>query len=415
MIYYILNATGGLLLGLILGTLITFIIAKQQFQKVINQKSEELNSINTKLSTLQVQIKAQDEFRNLIKEDFSKLAVQTINEQQEDLRKQNREILDDKIKPLNDKLQEFQKQVTDFHKSGEINKTEIIKEIENLRNNSKKLSEDAINLTKALTMSQNVKGSYGEDLLDVILQTGGLKEGVHYSKQFYTTAPNLKDEKLHNIKPDFVINLPNDKNLVIDSKLTLTSYLAYIENKNSETKKEFKQAVSTRIKELADKNYIEASGLNQPNFILLYMPIENCAGMVYEDNDFQDVLKMAYNSNIIIVGSAALLTVVRLVNQLWAIQSQYENSNKIAIAGTNLYETFVAFCENLQDVQKKFDDLSKLFTTTVNRFKRNTPKTPSIFSQVQVLKDEYKINTTKQIPQEFFEDTELIEPEKVDI
>ena len=145
------------------------------------------------------------------------------------------------------------------------------------------------------------------------------------------------------------------------------------------------------------------------------MPIENCAGMVYEDNDFQDVLKMAYNSNIIIVGSAALLTVVRLVNQLWAIQSQYENSNKIAIAGTNLYETFVAFCENLQDVQKKFDDLSKLFTTTVNRFKRNTPKTPSIFSQVQVLKDEYKINTTKQIPQEFFEDTELIEPEKVDI
>ena len=133
--------------------------------------------------------------------------------------------------------------------------------------------------------------------------------------------------------------------------------------------------------------------------------------MVYSDEDFKDILHYAYNSNIIIVGAASLLTVVRLVNQLWAIQKQNENSNKIAQAGANLYETFVAFCENLQDIQKKFDDVSGLFTTAINRFSRNSAKNPSLFSQVEVLKNEYKINTTKQIPSEFL--TEEIKEEEL--
>ena len=411
--YYLISA----LVGIIFGVLITYIVMKTKSQKDFQTHFEELNNAKTELNTLHAQIKAQEDFRNLIKEDFSKLAVQTINEQQEDLRKQNREILDDKIKPLSEKLQEFQKQVNDFHKSGEVNKTEIIKEIENLRNNSQKLSEDAVKLTKALTMSQNVKGAYGEDLLDVILQSGGLKENIHYTKQFRTTSASSKDETLHKIKPDFVINLPNEKHLIIDSKLTLTSYLEYEENQNAQTKEKFKQALKARIKDLSDKNYESATDLTQPDFILLYMPIENSISMVYSDDDFQEILHMAYNSNIIIVGSASILTIVRLVNQLWAIQSQYENSNKIALAGANLYETFVAFCENLQDIQKKFDDVSGLFTKTINRFTRNSAKNPSLFSQVEILKNEYKINTTKQIPQQFLEEQiqETKEPENMTV
>lgn len=393
-------------LGIVFGILLTYIVMKNKFQNEFQKNVDELNLAKTELSALQAKINAQEEFRTLIKEDFSKLAVQTINEQQEDLRKQNREILDDKIKPLSEKLQEFQKQVIDFHKTGEVNKTEIIKEIENLRNNSQKLSEDALKLTKALTMNQNIKGAYGEDLLDVILQSGGLKENIHYIKQFSTTSVSSKDEVVHKIKPDFVINLPNQKHLIIDSKLTLTSYLEYQETQNAQSKDNFKQAIKARIKDLSDKNYETAQGLSQPDFILLFMPIENCISMIYSDNDFQDILQLAYNSNIMIIGSASLLTIVRLVNQLWAIQSQYENSNKIALAGANLYETFVKFCENLQEIQKKFDDVSTLFTTTINRFKRNSAKNPSLFSQVEILKSEYKVNATQQIPQDFLENYE---------
>ena len=240
-----------------------------------------------------------------------------------------------------------------------------------------------------------------------------MRENVHYTKQYRTTAASSKDESIHKIKPDFVINLPNKKHLIIDSKLTLTSYLEYEENQNAQTKEKFKQALKARIKDLSDKNYENAADLTQLDFILLYTPIENCISMVYSDDYFQDILQTAYNSNIIIIGSASLLTVVRLVNQLWAIQKQYENSNKIAIAGANLYETFVAFCENLQDIQKKFDDVSGLFTKTINRFTRNSAKNPSLFSQVEILKKEYQINTTKQIPHTFLSDEVSSEENKL--
>lgn len=386
-------------LSFITGAIISALILHIVHTKKNSEMKEDLIRLKAKFET-------SESLQDIIKRDFVQLANETIKNEQEDLRKQNREILDDKIKPLSEKLQEFQKQVIDFHKTGEVNKTEIIKEIENLRNNSQKLSEDALKLTKALTMNQNIKGAYGEDLLDVILQSGGLKENIHYIKQFSTTSVSSKDEVVHKIKPDFVINLPNQKHLIIDSKLTLTSYLEYQETQNAQSKDNFKQAIKARIKDLSDKNYETAQGLSQPDFILLFMPIENCISMIYSDNDFQDILQLAYNSNIMIIGSASLLTIVRLVNQLWAIQSQYENSNKIALAGANLYETFVKFCENLQEIQKKFDDVSTLFTTTINRFKRNSAKNPSLFSQVEILKSEYKVNATQQIPQDFLENYE---------
>ncbi|MBQ7450428.1 DNA recombination protein RmuC [bacterium] len=396
--YYLLTA----LSGIIFGVLITFLVMKLKFQKDSQKLTEELSVLRSKVQT-------QEDFRKLIQNDFVNLAMKTVNEQQADLRKQNGEILDEKMKPLNEKLKEFQAQVNDFHKSGEVNKTEIIKEIENLKNNSKQLSEDAIKLTNALTMSQNVKGSYGENLLDVILQSGGLKEGIHYIKQKSTISANTKDENMHSIKPDIIINLPKEKHLIIDSKMTLTSYLEYQENQNKETKTNFIREIKARIKDLSDKNYENAHNLTQPDFILLYMPVENSVNMIYSDNDFQEIIKLAYDSNIIIVGSASLLTVVRLVNQLWAIQSQFENSNKIAQAGANLYETFCVFCEGLQEIQRKFNDVSGLFSKTINRFSRNSAKNPSLFSQIEILKTEYKINSTKQIPQEFLSEENLLD------
>ena len=384
------------LLGVIFGVLITFIVMTLKSQR----QKEELSILRSKTQSLA-------ELKDLIKNDFARLAAQTINEQQEDLRNQNREILVEKIKPLNDNIKEFRDKVTAFQEKGVEMKTEIMAELDYLKENNKRLSEDAIKLTNALTMNQNVKGSYGEGLLEVILQSGGLKEGIHYSKQYYTKAANIKDESLHGIKPDIVINMPNEKHLIIDSKMTLTSYVEYQEKQNKDAKNNFIKEIKARIKELSEKNYNEAKNLSQPDFILLYMPIENSVGMIYSDNDFREIVQLAYSSNIIIVGSASLLTVVRLVNQLWAIQSQFENSNKIAEAGAKLYDTFEVFCESLLDIQKKFNEVSGLFTKTINRFKRNSPKNPSLFSQVELLKNEYKVNTLKQIPQEFLSEEEI--------
>lgn len=381
------------IISFLVGALVAGAVSYAIFMGREAKAKEELVKLRTVIdSTASMQ--------EMIKRDFVQLANETIKKEQEDLRKQNRETLEEKILPLTKELGEFKDKVEKFNLSGVENTTKIVEQIGNLEKNNKVIEQEAKNLVEALTKNQNTKGSYGENLLDTILQSCGMQEGVHYTKQFVTKSANLKDDEMHTIRPDVVINLPNDRHLIIDSKVTLTSYLDYIED-NSKLS-EFKSEVKKRIADLANKNYQNAGDLSQPDFVLMYMPIESSVNLLYED---ADLIKQAYKANIIIVGTSSLLTTVRLVNQLLAQQKQSESINQIVSAGTNLYDTFVQFCEDLIDVQKRFDDVSSKLTTTINRFKRGNRNKPSLFSQVQALKD-FGINSAKEIPQKLLEDVE---------
>ena len=148
--------------------------------------------------------------------------------------------------------------------------------------------------------------------------------------------------------------------------------------------------------------------LSQPDFVLMYMPVESSVNLLYDDFD---LIKQAYKSNVIIVGTTSLLTTIRLVNQLLAQQKQAESVQQIVTAGSNLYETFVQFCEDLIDLQKKMNEVSSKFTTTINRFKRNSKNKPSLFSQVNALKD-FGINSLNSIPTTFLEDVDNVSGEQ---
>ena len=370
--------------------------------------SKKIHALKEELITISAKSKSTEELQEIIKRDFVQLANETIKNEQEDLRKQNRESLEEKILPLTKELGEFKAKVEKFNLAGVENTTKIVEQIGNLEKNNKVIEQEAKNLVEALTKNQNVKGSYGEDLLDTILQSCGMVEGIHYSKQMVMTSANLKDNEEHIIRPDVVINLPNDHHLIIDSKVTLTSYLEYI--KDNDKLKEFKNEVKKRIVDLANKNYQNAGDLSQPDFVLMYMPVETSVNLLYED---AELINSAYKSNIIIVGTSSLLATIRLVNQLMAQQKQKESINQIVNAGTNLYETFVQFCEDLLDVQKRFDDVGKKLNTTINRFRRNSKNKPSLFSQVEALK-EFGINTNKEIPEKLLsEPEEAMEDEDV--
>lgn len=350
------------------------------------------SSIKEELISLKAKMKTSEELQEIIKRDFVQLANETIKNEQEDLRKQNREALEEKILPLKTELGDFKAKVEKFNLAGVENTTKIVEQILNLEKNNKAIAQEAKNLTEALTQNQNVKGAYGENLLDTILQSCGMEEGIHYSKQFVTTSSSLKDDESHIIRPDVVVNLPDGRHLIIDSKVTLTSYLECAEDATKI--KEFKSEVKKRMTDLANKNYQGADNIWQPDFVLMYMPIESSVKLLYED---YDLINTAYKSKVIIVGTASLLATIRLVDQLFAQQKQCESVNHIVNAGTNLYETFVQFCEDLVDVQKKFEDVNKKLNTTINRFKRGNRNKPSLFSQVEALK-EYGINTAKEIP-----------------
>ena len=383
----LLTAVFSFILGAVLSAFVSFFIYTN---KNLAQREE--------LAELRAKNKTSEDIKELIRKDFVQLANETIKNEQEDLRKQNREALEEKIIPFAKQLGEFKQKVEDFNEKGKENTIKIMAQIESLEEKNKVIEKEAKNLVDALTKNQNVKGSYGEDLLDTILQSCGMQEGVHYSKQFVTTSSNLKDNELHTIRPDVIINLPDNRHLIIDSKVTLESYLKYIED---ETKLgEFKSEVKKRISDLASKNYQNAEDIYQPDFVLMYMPIETSVNLIYED---PDIINQAYKANIIIVGTASLLTTIRLVNQLFAQKKQQESVSAIVQAGSNLYDTFVQFCCDLEDLHKKFEDTSDKFKTTINRFKRNSKNKPSLFSQVNALKS-FGIISTKEIPKRFLEE-----------
>ena len=389
------------IISFVSGAIITGLITHIVYSNKGLKTKEELLSLKSK-------IESSESIQEILKHDFAKLANEVIKNEQEDLRKQNREALEEKILPLTKELGEFKQKIEHFNLKGVENTTKIVEQISNLEKNNKIIEEETKNLVNALTKNQNIKGSYGEGILDTILQSCGMQEGIHYSKQFVTTSLNLKDNEIHTIRPDIVINLPNNRHLIIDSKVTLTSYLEYLED-NSKLN-EFKTEIKKRIVDLANKNYQGANNINQPDFVLMYIPIEASINLIYEDND---LIMQAYKSNIIIVGTASLLTTIRLVNQLLAQQKQLESVNQIVNAGTNLYETFVQFCEDLIDVQKRMNDVSSKLQTTINRFQRNSKNKPSLFSQVNNLKN-YGINSIKEIPSELI-DNNIIELEGVTI
>ena len=385
------------ILSFIVGVLIATIVCYIIFSK-------KIISLNEDLITISAKSKSTEALQEIIKRDFVQLANETIKNEQEDLRKQNRETLEEKLLPLTKELGEFKAKVERFNLVGVENTTKIVEQIGNLEKNNRVIEQETKNLVEALTKNQNIKGSYGENLLDTILQSCGMVEGIHYTKQMVMTSANLKDNEEHIIRPDVVINLPNQHHLIIDSKVTLTSYLEYIED---ETKlKEFKSEVKKRIIDLSNKNYQNAGNLSQPDFVLMYMPVETSVNILYEDSD---LINSAYKANVIIVGTASLLATIRLVNQLMAQQKQKESITQIVNAGVNLYETFVQFCEDLIDVQKRFEDVNKKLNTTINRFRRGNKNKPSLFSQVEALK-EFGINTNKEIPEKLLqEENEVLE------
>ena len=363
-----------------------------------NKNQKELTVVKTKLETYKT-------LEDMMKSDFSEIARETIKSEQEDLRKQHKESLELTLAPLTKELGEFKTKVENFNENGIKNTTSIIEKITNLEKSSAEISKEANMLANALSTNQNIKGAYGEGLLDTILQYCGMQEGVHYSKQYVTQSVDV-DGATHTIRPDIVLNLPDNRCLVIDSKMTLTSYLEFVQDK--ENLPRFKSEVKKRIVELSEKNYQKAEGLYQPDFVLMYIPIENSIHYLYED---LELINFAYRANVVIVGTPSLLVTIRLVNQLMAQQKQQESVNKIVQAGTNLYETFAKFCEELTDLKKRFEGLNTQFTKTVNRFQRGNKNTPSLFSQVEALK-QCGLLTSKEIPVELLEN---VEDEKVEL
>jgi len=354
-----------LLLSIIITGLVVWIYASKHYQRLMSALREE----NLQLKSQAV---LNDNIINEVKVSFSKIAQESLKNQQEALLSEHAKDLNarmdlfkaEEITPVNRLLKEFKDSIDNYQKSHQNESLEI-----------KNAIATAEKYARALTMNQNSKGEFGEEWLEQILRFANLEENVHYTKQFTSDG----------VKPDFAVKLPNDKNIIIDSKVILKNYLEYRNNEDNDIlKKSFITDLTNCITSLAKKNYEEIETLNQPGFILMYIPVESCINLIYTDFDFRKVIELANSRNIIIVGTSSLLVTLRLVNQLWASQTQYDNVQNIITVGENLYNNIAVHAQNLLNIQSIIDKASAGVKTELNRF--TARKNGSIFKEAEKLR-----------------------------
>lgn len=331
---------------------------------------KQLLSLKTENLELKAKIGLNENIINTVKAEFSKIAQESLKNQQEqllsvhstDLKTKMDLFKAEEILPLNTILKDFKDSIDNYQKSHKEESLEI-----------KNAISIAEKYAKALTTNQNSKGEFGEKLLEQTLNFANLKENVHYTKQFSQGAT----------KPDFIIYLPENKHLIIDSKVILKNYLEYRETETECDKKAFLNDLTTCINQLGNKHYEQIENTHQAGFILMYIPIESCVNLIYTDPDFRKILELANTHNIIITGTSSIIVTLRLVANLWTTKNSYDNVKNIIETGEKLYNNIATHAQNLLTIQSAIENASKSINSEINRFKEKN--NGSIFKEAEKL------------------------------
>lgn len=331
---------------------------------------KQLLSLKTENLELKAKIGLNENIINTVKAEFSKIAQESLKNQQEqllsvhstDLKTKMDLFKAEEISPLNTILKDFKDSIDNYQKSHKEESLEI-----------KNAISIAEKYAKALTTNQNSKGEFGEKLLEQTLNFANLKENIHYTKQFSQGAT----------KPDFIIYLPENKHLIIDSKVILKNYLEYRETETESDKKAFLNDLTACINQLGNKHYEQIENTHQAGFILMYIPIESCVNLIYTDPDFRKILELANTHNIIITGTSSIIVTLRLVANLWTTKNSYDNIKNIIETGEKLYNNIATHAQNLLTIQSAIENASKSINSEINRFKEKN--NGSIFKEAEKL------------------------------
>jgi DNA recombination protein RmuC len=299
-----------------------------------------------------------------MKLQFSKLANDIFEQRSQVHAEQNRMQLDTILKPFKEQVSAFGKKIEENYitetKERHLLKDQIIQ----LRSLNERLSEDANNLTKALKGENKTQGNWGELILERILESSGLREGHEYE-----TQSSYKDGAGKLYRPDVVVHLPDNKDIVIDSKVSLVAYEHYIKAEDEETKNSAKKqhvaSIRAHIKGLSEKRYEELVGVKSLDFILLFMPIEG-AYMLALEND-ADFFQEAIRQNIMVVGPSTLLVTLRTIEYIWRNERQEQNAQEIAQKAAALYDKFVSFVEDMDKIGAQLNKMQESYDAAMNK------------------------------------------------
>jgi DNA recombination protein RmuC len=268
------------------------------------------------------------------------------------------------LSPLQDKILNFEKRVDDTHKESIGFHATLREQIVGLSQLNAQMSKETLNLTRALKGDTKMQGNWGELVLERVLEKSGLeKDREYFVQQSHTTVDGNR------VFPDVVINLPDGKKMIVDSKVTLTAYERYINEEDDDNKKLFLKehviAIRRHVEQLGEKNYQDLYQIESPDFVLLFIPMEPAFALAL--NEDTALYNKAFEKNIIIVTPSTLLATLRTIDSMWTNQKQQDNALEIARQAGALYDKFEGFVADLIKIGKKMDEAKIEYSGAMNK------------------------------------------------
>jgi DNA recombination protein RmuC len=339
------------------------------------------------------------EFERLQKQaasEFENIANRILKRNTEDFSELNHTKISELIQPLKEKIQNFEKKVEETYEKGLKDQTDLKAELKKLNELNNRISDEASNLTKALKGDVKQQGNWGEVILERILERSGLTEGQEFLRE--VSAMNSDGKS---IRPDVIINLPDKKHIIIDSKVSLVAYERYVNSDHQHDKdkfiKEHLLSIKNHVKELHDKHYSSSPQFNSPDFVLLFIPIESSFSIAVEQD--QQLFNFAWENKVVIVCPSTLLATLRTIASIWQQENQTKNAIEIARQGGALYDKFVGFLEDLEKIGKNINALQHAYDDASKKLNSGSG---NLIGRVEKLK-ELGASTLKKIPDKFGE------------
>ncbi|MFT7018328.1 MAG: DNA recombination protein RmuC, partial [Cyclobacteriaceae bacterium] len=331
---------------------------REQLMEVNSQKA----GLQSDLTHLYEKLKNQKEEVTTLQEQFAvrfkHLAQEILEEKSKKFTDQNKSNIGELLNPLKEKIDKFEKRVEESNIQNVKMSSSLTEQIKGLKELNQQMTKDTVNLTKALRGDSKTQGNWGEMQLEIILEKAGLQKDVHYFKE-----QNFKNEEGANQRLDYVVNLPDSKTLVLDSKVSLTAYSKFFEEEDENLRagylKQHLESINSHIKLLGDKNYQQLYEINQPDYVMMFVANEPALTLALRED--QELYEKALNRNIVLVSTTTLLATMRTISYIWKQDMQNKNALEIARQAGSLYDKFVNFSEDLIKVGKSIDSTQKIY------------------------------------------------------
>jgi len=337
-------------------------VEKQQIQQELIEYRDLLVSANNQITQLETQLVSEhkineeksqlfNQARDQLKQDFAHLANQIFEDKTQRFSKDSRESIGNILSPLREQLGDFKRKVEDVYDKETRDRQALYQQIEHLKQLNQQMSQDAINLTQALKGDSKVQGNWGEVILERVLEESGLRKGHEYETQVSLSAEGKR------YQPDVIVRLPDEKDMIIDAKVSLTGYERYCSGGKSAEREQYLiehvQSIRNHVRGLGQKAYEKLEGVRTLDFVLMFIPVEGAFLLALEHD--QSLFRYAFQRNIILVSPTTLLVTLRTVQNIWRFEQQNQNAQAIAKRGGELYDKFVSFVESMDDLGKHLD------------------------------------------------------------